>query len=263
MPTRHWIARQEQRLDVARHPISSRIWARRRSALASCRQALDRIRVGIALLDARPAGRRGVSLCQPRDVAPARACALRRRRAARRDSRHWTAIDMPDNHAWRPFQLAFILLNLPGLTDPRHPDRALTGDADADPAGAIADLLWFPTGGGKTEAYLGPDGLHAGPPAAAGRGRRAQRRARRGRADALHAAAADAPAVPARRGADLRLRDHPPRGCRLAGAASRSASACGSASARRPTGPTTADEAIKQLQDSRSGDRQRRLARTS
>jgi hypothetical protein len=44
---------------------------------------------------------------------------------------------------WRPFQLAFILLNLPGLCDPTHDDREM------------ADLLFFPTGGGKTEAYLG------------------------------------------------------------------------------------------------------------
>jgi hypothetical protein len=45
--------------------------------------------------------------------------------------------------AWRPFQLAFILLNLDGLSDKTHPDRELV------------DLLFFPTGGGKTEAYLG------------------------------------------------------------------------------------------------------------
>ena len=44
---------------------------------------------------------------------------------------------------WRAFQLAFILLNVPGLTDPRDPDRE------------TVDLLFFPTGGGKTEAYLG------------------------------------------------------------------------------------------------------------
>ena len=44
---------------------------------------------------------------------------------------------------WRPFQLAFILLNLSGLQDRLHPDRE------------VVDLLFFPTGGGKTEAYLG------------------------------------------------------------------------------------------------------------
>ena len=44
---------------------------------------------------------------------------------------------------WRPFQLAFILLTLRGIVEPDHSDRA------------IGDLLWFPTAGGKTEAYLG------------------------------------------------------------------------------------------------------------
>lgn len=56
--------------------------------------------------------------------------------------------DQPRNYTWRPFQLAFVLLNLPSLTDPAHPER--TG-----PDSQVADLLWFPTGGGKTEAYLG------------------------------------------------------------------------------------------------------------
>ena len=45
--------------------------------------------------------------------------------------------------SWRAFQLAFILLNLPGVIDPADPDRE------------SVDLLFFPTGGGKTEAYLG------------------------------------------------------------------------------------------------------------
>ena len=45
--------------------------------------------------------------------------------------------------SWHAFQLAFILLNIGGLANPRDPERELV------------DLLFFPTGGGKTEAYLG------------------------------------------------------------------------------------------------------------
>ena len=48
---------------------------------------------------------------------------------------------------WRAFQLAFILLNLPGIADPLDPNRE------------TVDLLFFPTGGGKTEAYLGLAGF--------------------------------------------------------------------------------------------------------
>jgi hypothetical protein len=50
--------------------------------------------------------------------------------------------------SWRPFQLAFILMQLGALTDPTTPRRS------ADHLARV-ELLFFPTGGGKTEAYLG------------------------------------------------------------------------------------------------------------
>lgn len=47
---------------------------------------------------------------------------------------------------WRAFQLAFILLNLDGIFD---------DDNNNEKRNDLVDLVWFPTGGGKTEAYLG------------------------------------------------------------------------------------------------------------
>ena len=51
--------------------------------------------------------------------------------------------ELNDRSIWRPFQLAYILLCLESITDHGCEDRDLV------------DLIWVPTGGGKTEAYLG------------------------------------------------------------------------------------------------------------
>jgi len=44
--------------------------------------------------------------------------------------------------SWRAFQAAFLLMSLDDMRSPRIPCRD------------VVDLIWFPTGGGKTEAYL-------------------------------------------------------------------------------------------------------------
>ena len=92
--------------------------------------AADRIERGIALLASNED-----ALDAFRVANRAVASALRRRLGEQFDDRQ--------RPRWRAFQLAFIPLNLPGLADPLDPHRE------------TVDLLFFPTGGGKTEAYLG------------------------------------------------------------------------------------------------------------
>lgn len=54
----------------------------------------------------------------------------------------------PGAHSWRTFQLAFILMQVHGLCEPTYARRSVDNLARVE-------LLFFPTGGGKTEAYLG------------------------------------------------------------------------------------------------------------
>ncbi|WP_197688520.1 DISARM system helicase DrmA [Burkholderia pseudomallei] len=55
----------------------------------------------------------------------------------------------PNNHTWRPFQMGFILLNIASMVNKPKAGEKVASDRN------LVDLLWFPTGGGKTEAYLG------------------------------------------------------------------------------------------------------------
>jgi hypothetical protein len=139
-----WIGGQQNRVDakaLGEHEPSAR------EALEKCRRTAERLKAGIDKVLADPKAleafrfaNRAMWLQRVRSLY-----ALERRRG--KDTKP-EDIDVPRNRSWRPFQLAFVLLSIPSLADPKHADRT-------DPAGAIADLLWFPTGGGKTEAYLG------------------------------------------------------------------------------------------------------------
>lgn len=141
-----WITDQETRLA---HPTSDLVPYRidAEEALKRCRRTLDRIRAGVELLDRDPRAAEAFRFAN-RAMWSQRTRTIYSRERRRGQSPDVSAIDAPKNRSWYPFQLAFILLNLPGLVDPLHPDRS-------HPKEAIADLLWFPTGGGKTEAYLG------------------------------------------------------------------------------------------------------------
>ena len=115
--------------------------------LANMRNNLARIRAGIDLLG-RDAQAAAAFRFANRAMAQQRVRSLLTERKRRGQPAELADLDTPANRSWYPFQLAFILLNLPAITDIHHPERS-------DPTEAAADLLWFPTGGGKTEAYLG------------------------------------------------------------------------------------------------------------
>ena len=91
-------------------------------------EVAQRIRAGIALLQSDPQAMNAFRLAN-------RAMWLQ-------DSWKKQRRGSADGLVWRPFQLAFVLLTLTSASSGKDPDRD------------VMDLLWFPTGGGKTEAYL-------------------------------------------------------------------------------------------------------------
>lgn len=95
--------------------------------LDRCTSVLERIRHGVDFLRTDPAAWTAFAMANA---------------AMDRQARFPGKGDASKPLVWRPFQLAFMLLVIPGLADPVRADRE------------CMDLLWFPTGGGKTEAYL-------------------------------------------------------------------------------------------------------------
>jgi hypothetical protein len=125
LPTayRHWIE-AEGRLAAADASFSAAQRETAEQLMAQAGIAADRIAGGIDLLATDPVAREAFCVAN-RAVAAA-----------------LVQVGVLDP-AWRPFQLAFIVLNVVGMTDRTDPSRK------------VVDLLFFPTGGGKTEAYLG------------------------------------------------------------------------------------------------------------
>jgi hypothetical protein len=102
-----------------------------REALTEIADIARRIRQGIALLEENHLAR--IAFCFANEAIARQSCWSKKIRG----------LADAEANDWYPFQLAFILMLLPSTFENSHEDRD------------VCDLLWFPTGGGKTEAYLG------------------------------------------------------------------------------------------------------------
>jgi hypothetical protein len=118
---RHWIMTKEGEASDLAPPLKQQA----KKHLTECGRVADRLEEGVQRLA----------------DDPLVLASFRLANQAIQIQRKWLHPEEQAFH-WRPFQLAFVLLSLCSLVDGEHPDRA------------VMDLLWFPTGGGKTEAYL-------------------------------------------------------------------------------------------------------------
>jgi hypothetical protein len=119
-----------------------------KTAIANCRRTHQRIEAGLKLIETDKQAAEAFSFMN-RAMWLQRTHSIHAEQIRRGGAPDFEKeIDKPENRRWYPFQIAFVLLNLPAVTKLDHPDRSESPEA-------VADLLFFPTGGGKTEGYLG------------------------------------------------------------------------------------------------------------
>lgn len=140
---RRWIERKEQ--ECAELPLDTREAGA--GNMRNCLKALRRMEEGWELVrtknDVRKAfclANRAMLLQQAHSRLPLRPAVGKSKLTFAESCREFKWDELSGE--WRGFQMAFFLAVLPETVDPSHPSRE------------VVDLIYFPTGGGKTEAYL-------------------------------------------------------------------------------------------------------------
>ena len=131
---RKWIERQRKDADGLGTDIEQETAARVCGRMDTAR---ERMRRGVALLRADPEARFAFRYANRAMLAQ-----MRQQERTRSDGKRDQKKD-PREFRWRPFQLAFLLTVIESTI------------REEDDFRGVLDLIWFPTGGGKTEAYLG------------------------------------------------------------------------------------------------------------
>jgi hypothetical protein len=140
-----WI--NERRKEVNTLPVSYR--KRANEHLDKCDECHERIKSGIELLEKDNILLEGFMLAN-QAMLMQQVHYRRKRRTLDEQMIPLPKTYKPENDhtgRWRCFQIAFILMNLTSLVS--------NGKGGNQDPRNIIDLIWFPTGGGKTEAYLG------------------------------------------------------------------------------------------------------------
>jgi len=139
---RHWVTRIESQ--AIEYPDDWRETAI--SNASKCRKSLSRMEKAVKVLEENSLARTAFSLAN-QAILEQRAAVGRKKREVRIVNGIPCVEPMEeipsDSPVWRPFQLGFLLQSIPEIVDPSDESRE------------IVDLIFFPTGGGKTEAYLG------------------------------------------------------------------------------------------------------------
>lgn len=143
-----WIEKKEE---TAKQELDEKYKHIAATNLELCRTALDRIRRGINTLENDPIALKAFKLAN-RAVLMQQFHSRLPARSLDADPPTLPAWDTYKEGHWRTFQLAFLLMTIPGIIN--DTDRIQLDDEEVLTRDLV-DLIWFPTGGGKTEAYLG------------------------------------------------------------------------------------------------------------